>query len=68
MVADSKDIYVIYKNIADVVPGDVIIEGGNKTAVTKVDVERCKGKVHINDRDCYEGFTSVRVQESSKKD
>lgn len=53
----------MYKNIADVLKGDVIIEGSNRTTVTKVDTEICKNKVHINDKDCYEGFAEVRVQD-----
>ena len=53
---------MIYKSILDVRVGDVIVEGGNRTQVTKVDQERCKNKVHINDKDCYESGAEVRVQ------
>lgn len=55
--------FFVFKNIAEVVVGDVIIEGGNRTTVTKVDTTACMHKVHINDKYCYEGFTEVRVQD-----
>lgn len=48
-------------NIADVKPGDTIMYGNSKTDVTKVDLTTCMNKVHINDKDCYESFTDVRV-------
>lgn len=56
------------KHIIDVVPGDVILDGGT-TQVTKVEVypPGCSGKVHINGKDCYEGFTEVRVQTNNKE-
>lgn len=54
----------MYKNIMDVVPGDTILDGGNRTEVREVDTERCMGKVHINNKDCYEGFAEVRVQDA----
>lgn len=57
----------MYVNIADVRIGDVIIEGSNRTTVSKVDTSICKNKVHINDKDCYEGFAEVRVQDTIKE-
>lgn len=57
----------MYKNIAEVRTGDVIIDGSNRTTVSKVDLEICKNKVHINEKDCYENFVEVRVQEASPK-
>lgn len=56
----------MFKNIADVIPGDVILEGGNRTEVKKVEVSPpgCKTKVHINSKDCWEIMTDVRVQDS----
>lgn len=54
----------MYKNITEVVPGDIILENSNRTTVTKVDLFSCKNKVHINDKDCYEAATDVRVQDS----
>ena len=55
---------MLFKLISDVQPGDIILEGGNRTTVTKVEVAPpgCRGKVHINSKDCYESFTEVRVQ------
>lgn len=57
------------KSIIEVVPGDVIIDGGNRTTVTKVEVfpPGCSSKVHINDKDCYESFIEVRVQDNNKE-
>ena len=52
-------------NIGDVKVGDTIIEpGGGKTEVTKVEHSpgSCRGKVHINGRQCYEGFANVMVR------
>lgn len=53
------------KLITDVVPGDVILDGKGTTHVTKVQIGpgSCKTKVHINENDCYESFTTVRVQD-----
>lgn len=55
----------MFKSIADVIPGDIIIDSGNRTTVRKVEVSpnSCRNKVHINEADCYEGFTTVRVQD-----
>lgn len=55
----------MYKIISDVLPGDIIIEGGNRTTVTKVEISpnSCKNKVHINEKDCWEGASEVRVQD-----
>lgn len=57
----------MFKNIAEVVAGDVIIDKSNRTAVISVDTEICKHKVHINGKDCYEAFTDVQVQEGKSK-
>lgn len=59
----------MYKVITDVIPGDIILEGG-RTEVKKVDLfpGSCKTKVHINEKDCYEQFSEVRVQDNNKKD
>ena len=56
------------KSILNVVPGDVILEGSNRTEVRKVEYSPggCKHKVHINDKDCYEGFAEVRVQDKKE--
>ncbi len=56
----------MFKNIAEVVVGDVIVEGRNLTTVTAVDAEICKHKVHINGKDCYEAFADVQVQGNAK--
>ncbi len=54
----------MYKNIMDVQAGDTILEpGSGRTDVREVDTERCLGKVHINNKDCYESFAEVRVQD-----
>lgn len=49
-------------------PGDTILETGNRTEVRKVEVSPagCRNKVHINEKDCYEGFTEVRVQDKKE--
>lgn len=54
----------MHKLLIDVVPGDVILEGGGRTTVTKVEhsPNSCKNKTHINEKDCWESFTEVRVQ------
>lgn len=55
-------------NIQDVQPGMTILEpGGGKTLVRKVQIApgACKTKVHINEKDCYEGFADVRIQEGN---
>lgn len=55
-------------NIQDVRPGDTILEpGGGKTFVKKKSFcsEKLKHKIHINDKDCYEGFAEVRIQEGN---
>ena len=55
----------MYKLITDVRPGETILEeGGGRTAVKQVDTETCKNKTHINEKDCYENFAEVRVQDS----
>lgn len=54
-----------YKNITEVVVGDVIVEpAGGRTTVTKVEVSpsSCKTKTHINSKDCYENFVDVLVK------
>ena len=51
------------KNITEVIPGDIILNNGSRTTVTKVERYRCLHKVHINEKDCYEEFTAVRVQD-----
>lgn len=59
----------MYKNITDVVIGDIIQEPqGGRTTVTKVEVspDGCKTKTHINGKDCYENFTDVRVQDNNR--
>lgn len=60
----------MFKSIAEVQPGDIIIEGGNRTTVRKV--ESCpssKGtKTHINEKDCWESFSEVRVQDNTSRD
>lgn len=55
---------MLRKNITDVQIGDVILEGGNRTTVTKVEVspDGCKTKTHINGKDCWENFSDVFVQ------
>lgn len=55
----------MYKLITEVLVGETILDGGNRTKVTKVDISpnSCKSKVHINDKDCYEAATEVRVQD-----
>ena len=53
----------MFKFISDVVVGDIIIENGNRTTVTKVDFVSCMHKTHINDKDCYENAAQVRVQD-----
>lgn len=61
----------MYKSIQDVQPGDQILEpGGGTTYVRKVQhgPGSCKTKVHINEKDCYEGFASVRVADEPKKE
>lgn len=61
----------MYKRIFDVVPGDVIQEvGGGRTEVRIVELGpgSCKTKVHINEKDCYEWFSDVRVSDAPKKD
>lgn len=52
-----------FKSIIDVQVGDVIVDSGNRTTVTKTEFgpRSCKGKVHINERECYEGFAEVKV-------
>lgn len=59
----------MFKNIADVQVGDTILDGGNRTQVTKIEIGPggCRHKVHINQKDCYEGFTEVRVQDDNKE-
>lgn len=56
----------MYRNIQDVRPGDVILDGGNRTTVVKHEVNPagCRFKVHVNDKDCYDGAADVRVQEN----
>lgn len=58
----------MFVNITEVIPGDVILEGG-RTEVKKVDVNPvgCRNKVHINERDCYEQFTDVRIEGPNNK-
>lgn len=55
----------MFRSIAKVEKGDVILDGGSRTTVAKV--EPCpssKGtKTHINEKDCWENFTEVRVQD-----
>lgn len=56
----------VYKLITEVKPGDTIIEGPNRTEVKKVEVAPpgCRNKVHINERECWERYTEVRVQDT----
>lgn len=57
----------MYKNITKVAPGDIILEpGGGRTLITKVEVspDGCLDKTHINNKDCYENFSDVRLQEN----
>lgn len=42
--------------------GDTIFEGNKPTKVTRLDKERCKNNVHVNDKDCYGVNAEVRVQ------
>lgn len=55
--------------ISEVQVGDVILEGSgreqSRTKVAKVEAapNSCVGKTHINEKDCYENFTEVRVQD-----
>lgn len=53
----------MYKFIYEVKPGDIILEGGNRTTVTQVDTEICKHHTHINGKDCYDNAVEVRVQD-----
>ena len=55
------------KNITEVVPGDVILEGPNRTNVEKVDLTSCMHKVHINDKFCFEDSAEVRVQDNNRE-
>jgi hypothetical protein len=58
----------MYKSIQDVQVGDTILEpGGGSTKVTKVEhgPKSCVTKVHINQKDCYEGFARVNVSDSN---
>jgi hypothetical protein len=59
--------FSVIKNITDLMPSDVILHGGNRTAVKKVSVspDGCRHKTHINDSDCYENFTDVMVKETT---
>lgn len=61
----------MYKSIQDVRVGDQILEpGGGTTHVRKIEhgPGSCKTKVHINQKDCYEGFAEVRVVDEKKED
>lgn len=53
------------KLITAVRPGETIDEGPRKpkTLVKKLEVapDRCKNKVHVNDKDCWEPATMVKV-------
>lgn len=53
----------MFINITQVVPGDIILDGSNRTTVSKVDTKICRQKTHINEKDCYENFIDVRVQD-----
>lgn len=53
----------MHKSITDIRVGDIILDGGNRTTVVKIDREICKHKTHINDKDCWENFSEVRVQD-----
>lgn len=59
----------MFKLITEVEPGDVIIEGPNRTTVKKVEIApgSCKNKVHINEKECWERYTEVRVQDEKVK-
>lgn len=60
----------MFISISDVQVGDVIIDGEgrmqSRTTVKKVErnPNSCIGKVHINEKDCWEGFAQVRLQEA----
>lgn len=45
-----------------IVPGDRIVEYASDLVVTEVDRYRCKNKVHINNRDCYDAREEVKVR------
>jgi hypothetical protein len=55
----------MFKLITEVKPGDIIIESSNRTTVKMV--EECQSsrgtKTHINEKDCWENFSEVRVQD-----
>lgn len=53
----------MFKNITEVDLGDIILDNGGRTTVTKIDRNVCMHKVHINEKDCYEEFASVKVQD-----
>lgn len=55
----------MYKLITEVLPGDTILDSGSRTEVKKVEFcPSSKGtKIHINEKDCYESFADVRVQD-----
>lgn len=53
----------MYKFVYEVRPGDIIIEGNNRTTVIEVDTAICRLHTHINGKDCYDNATQVRLQD-----
>lgn len=58
----------MFKQITQVVPGDVILDGGGRMKVVKVEHGVCMHKIHINGNACYERFAEVRVAGSPQND
>lgn len=52
------------KSISEIKNGDVILDGGNRTTVTKVEAcQSSKGtKTHINNNGCWENSSEIRIQ------
>jgi hypothetical protein len=48
--------------------GDIIIEGRSEIKVVQLDKTICKGKVHVNGKDCYEHFALVKVHPTKRYD
>ena len=55
----------MFKNITQVVRGDIIIDSGNRTTVSKLEVspEGCRHSTHVNEKDCYTNAADVRIQD-----
>lgn len=54
----------MFKTASELQLGDILVEGKTETPVRTLDKERCKNKVHVNDKDCYEAMAEVFVKGS----